>query len=216
MIITKQKSIKSILEFLKDSKKIYIVGCAQCATVCKTGGEEEVSDIAGVLRKKGKIITGTAILDPACHLVKVKQFFYKNKKILSKSDALLVMACGNGTQVIIDGTKGMRAYTGLDTLFLGEIERGGHFSQKCVLCGECILDKTEGICPITICTKGLLNGPCGGSKNGKCEIDKDRDCGWILIYNRLKANGNLDKMKKIVEPQDYSKQIKPQKIVISG
>jgi len=216
MIITKQKSIKSILEFLKDSKKIYIVGCAQCATVCKTGGEEEVSDIAGVLRKKGKIITGTAILDPACHLVKVKQFFYKNKKILSKSDALLVMACGNGTQVIIDGTKGMRAYTGLDTLFLGEIERGGHFSQKCVLCGECILDKTEGICPITICTKGLLNGPCGGSKNGKCEIDKDRDCGWILIYNRLKANGNLDKMKKIIEPQDYSKQIKPQKIVISG
>ena len=216
MIITKQKSIKSILEFLKDSKKIYIVGCAQCATVCKTGGEEEVSDIAGVLKKKGKIITGTAILDPACHLVKVKQFFYKNKKILSKSDALLVMACGNGTQVIIDGTKGMRAYTGLDTLFLGEIERGGHFSQKCVLCGECILDRTEGVCPITICAKGLLNGPCGGSKNGKCEIDKDRDCGWILIYNRLKGNGNLDKMKKIVEPQDYSKQIKPQKIVVSG
>ena len=215
MIITKQKSIKSILEFLKDSKKIYIVGCAQCATVCKTGGEEEVSDIAGVLRKKGKIITGTAILDPACHLVKVKQFFQKNKKALLKSDALLVMACGDGTQVIIDGTKGMRAYTGLDTLFLGEIERGGHFSQKCVLCGECILDRTEGVCPITICAKGLLNGPCGGSKNGKCEIDKDRDCGWILIYNRLKANGNLDKMKKIIEPQDYSKQIKPQKIVFS-
>ena len=216
MIITKQKSIKSILGFLKDSKNIYIVGCAQCATICKTGGEKEVSDIAGVLKKKGKIITGTAILDPACHLVKVKQFFYKNKKALSKSDALLVMACGNGTQVIIDGTKGMRAYTGLDTLFLGEIERGGHFSQKCVLCGECILDRTEGVCPITICAKGLLNGPCGGSKNGKCEIDKDRDCGWILIYNRLKDNGNLDKMKKIVEPQDYSKQIKPQKIVVSG
>ena len=167
MIITKQKSIKSILGFLKDSKNIYIVGCAQCATVCKTGGEKEVSDIAGVLKKKGKVIMGTAILDPACHLVKVKQFFYKNKKALSKSDALLVMACGNGTQVIIDGTKGMRAYTGLDTLFLGEIERGGHFSQKCVLCGECILDRTEGVCPITICAKGLLNGPCGGSKNGK-------------------------------------------------
>ena len=215
MIITKQKSIKSILEFLKDAKNIYIVGCAQCATVCKTGGEEEVSDIAGILKKKGKIITGTAILDPVCHLVKVKQFFQKNKRALLKSDALLVMACGDGTQVIIDGTKGMRAYAGLDTLFLGEIERGGHFSQKCVLCGECILDKTEGICPVTICTKGLLNGPCGGSKNKKCEIDKDRDCGWLLIYTRLKDTGSLDKMKKIVEPQDYSKQIKPQKRILS-
>jgi len=215
MIITKQKTIKSILEFLKDSKNIYIVGCAQCATVCKTGGEEEVSDIAGTLRKKGKVITGTAILDPVCHLVKVKQFFQKNKKALLKSDALLVMACGDGAQSMIDGTKGMRAYVGLDTLFLGEIERGGHFTQKCVLCGECILDKTEGICPVTICTKGLLNGPCGGSKNKKCEIDKDRDCGWVLIYNRLKDMGSIDKMKKIVEPQDYSKQIKPQKVILS-
>ena len=203
-----------MLKFLKGSRKIFIVGCAQCATVCKTGGEEEVSDIASTLKKKGKVITGTAVLDPVCHLVKVKQFFQKNKAALSKSDALLVMACGDGTQSIIDGTKGMKAYAGLDTLFLGEIERGGHFSQKCVLCGDCILDQTEGICPITICTKGLLNGPCGGSKNKKCEIDKERDCGWILIYTRLKETGSLNKMKEVAKPQDYSKQIKPQKVIL--
>jgi ferredoxin len=214
MIITKQKDSKDILRMLKKSKKVFLLGCAQCATVCKTGGEQEVNDMEGFLKRSGKKVTGKIILDPACHLVKVKQAFVKNKKDILASDAVLSMACGDGAQVIMDGFKGKEVFPALDTLFLGEIERGGHFTQKCVLCGECIIDSTGGLCPLTVCTKGLLNGPCGGSKNEKCEVDKDRDCGWILIYKRLKETGNLKNMKRFIKPQDHSKQIKPQKVII--
>ncbi len=214
MIITKNKPYKHILESLKNSKRIFIIGCAQCATVCKTGGEEEVGAMAKKLKAEGKEITGKAILDPACHLVKVKQLFQKEKEALKKTDAVLSLACGDGTQSIRDGIRVERVHPGLDSLFLGEVERGGHFSQKCVLCGECIIDKTGGICPLTVCAKGLLNGPCGGSKNGKCETDKERDCGWILIYKRLKELNCLDDMKRIVKPFDYSRQIKPQKVIL--
>lgn len=214
MIITKQKPLEEILGFLKDIKKIFLVGCAQCATVCKTGGEEEVARMKEQLEREAKIITGTSIIDPSCHLVKVKQFFQKNKEALSNSDAILVMACGDGVQSVMDGTKQKKVYPALDALFLGEVERGGVFTQKCILCAECIISQTGAICPLTICSKGLLNGPCGGSKDGKCEVDRERDCGWILIYERLKDLGELDKMKSAKPPFDNSKMIKPQKVVL--
>jgi ferredoxin len=214
MIITRQKSLKDILKLLRKSKNIFLIGCAQCATICKTGGDEELKQMAKMLKKEGKKVSGKATIDPACHLIKVKQFAYKNKKALSDSDAILSMTCGDGVQSIMDGTKGKKVFPALDTLFLGKLERGGHFVQKCILCGECILDKTAGICPVTVCSKGLLNSPCGGSKNGKCEIDRERDCGWALIYNRLKDTGELEKMKVFVEPLDHSKQIKPQKVIL--
>ena len=214
MIISKQKPFKEILKFLTGAKKIFLIGCAQCATACKSGGEDEVNEMEKLLKKEGKKITGKAILDPCCHLLKVKQLFVKNKKSFSSSDAVLVMSCGNGVQVAMDGIKEKKILPALNSLFLGEIERAGHFSQKCILCGECVIDRTGGICPITICTKGLLNGPCGGSKNEKCEVDKERDCGWALIYKRLKAIGELDNMKEIASPLDYSKQGRLRKVVL--
>lgn len=214
MIVTKKKTAKEILSYLEKSKNVFLIGCAQCATVCKTGGEEQLSDMKILLQEKGKIVTGKIVLDPACHLVKVKQFFYQNKNILNKTDAILALTCGDGVQSIKDGDHKKNVLPALNTLFLGEVERGGHFSQKCVLCGECIIDRTDGICPITICTKGLLNGPCGGSKNKKCEVDKDRDCGWILIYESLKESKKLKNMKRIAKPQDHSKNRKPQKVIL--
>jgi len=214
MIITKQKPVKEILLSVKDSKKLFLVGCAQCATVCKTGGEEELEAMEKILKKEGKKITGKAVLDPVCHLTKVKQFFHRNKDAITASDAMLSMACGDGAQSLMDGTKGGKVFPALDTLFLGEVERGGHFLQKCILCGDCVLDKTGSICPVTICTKGLLNGPCGGSKKEKCEVDRERDCGWILIYKRLKDIGEIDKMKRFIKPKDHSREIKPQKLVV--
>jgi ferredoxin len=214
MIITRKKSMKSVLDSLAKSKNVFLVGCAQCATVCKTGGEEELSDMECLLNGKGKVVTGRAVLDPACHMVKVKQFFYQNRDILKKTDTILALTCGNGVQSIKDGDYKKDVLPALDTLFLGEIERGGRFYQKCVLCGECMIGQTGGICPITVCTKGLLNGPCGGSKNKKCEVDKDRDCGWILIYERLKSEKRLRNMKRIAGPFDYSKNLKPQKVIL--
>jgi len=214
MIITKKRTPEQILNSLKKSKRVFLIGCAQCATVCKTGGEDQVNEMESFLKDAGLEVTGKAILDPACHLVKVKQIFYKNKKVFEQTDAVLVLACGDGTQVIKDGTKVKSVVPALETLFLGEVERGGHFTQKCILCGECIIDKTATICPLTVCTKGLLNGPCGGSKNGKCEVDKERDCGWIRIYKQLKESGDLDNMRHIYKPHDYSKQLKPQKVIL--
>lgn len=214
MIITKKKEPKTILNYLKGKDKIFLIGCAQCATVCKTGGEEQLFEMEGLLKEKGKTITGKAVLDPACHLVKVKQFFYQNRDTVSRTDAILALTCGNGVQSIKDGDCKKIVIPSLDTLFLGEVQRGGHFSQKCVFCGECIIDKTDAVCPLTVCAKGLLNGPCGGSKNKKCEVDKDRDCGWMLIYERLKESKSLKNMKKIAKPLDHSKNIKPQKLII--
>jgi len=214
MIITKKRTRKQVLNSLKGSKAVFLIGCAQCATVCKTGGEDQVKEMESDLQKEGFKITGKAILDPVCHLVKVKQLFHKNKEIFKQTDAVLVLACGDGAQVVKDGTKAKMVLPALDTLFLGKIEHAGHFTQKCILCGECIIDRTGAICSLTVCTKGLLNGPCGGSKNEKCEVDKERDCGWILIYKSLKESGNLDNMRKVYKPLDYSKQLKPQKVIL--
>jgi ferredoxin len=216
MIITKKKPIADIIGYLKDSKNIFLIGCAQCATVCKTGGEEQVAEMEIYLKCKGKIIVGKTVLDPACNLTKVKQFFYQNKEAIGRADTILSLACGNGTQVIKDGNISKTVVPGIDTLFLGETERGGRFSQKCLLCGDCIIHDTDSICPITACSKGLLNGPCGGQKNGKCEVDRERDCGWLLIYKRLKEKGRVCDMEKIVKPRDYSIQINPQNFTIDN
>jgi ferredoxin len=214
MIVTRKKKLKTLLGCLKEKDKIFLIGCAQCATVCKTGGEEQLSEMEALLKENGRIVTGKAILDPACHLVKVKQLFYQERDVFNNTDVILSLTCGDGVQTIKDGDLKKKVVPALDTLFLGEFERGGRFSQKCILCGECIIEKTDALCPLTLCTKGLLNGPCGGSKNKKCEVDKERDCGWILIYERLKERKELKNMKRIVSPIDHSKNLKPQKAII--
>lgn len=215
MIITKQKPIDEILNFLEGHKKIFIVGCAQCATVCKAGGEDEVKSMKAILEGRGKEITGTVVWDPPCHLLEVKKGTRETKNAISRCDAILSMSCGDGTYTIFKGTN-KKVYPASDTLFLGEIERAGHFNEACSLCGDCTLYATGGYCPNTFCAKGLQNGPCGGAKDGKCEIDPEIDCGWILIYQRLREIGELDKMKHIYPPKDYSKSVKPRKIVLSN
>lgn len=213
MIITKQKPVDQILKYLEGCEKIFIVGCTQCATVCKTGGEDEVKKMKEVLEQHGKQVLGIGVWDVPCNLLEVKKKSRENKEAVSKADAILSMACGDGTFTVFKGTD-KKVYPATDTLFLGEIERAGHFSEACSLCGECTLFVTGGYCPNTLCPKGLQNGPCGGAKEGKCEISPDIDCVWILIYKRLKDIGELDKMKQIQPAKDYSKAVKPKKIVL--
>jgi ferredoxin len=215
MIITKQKPIDQILKYLEDRKKIFIVGCAQCATVCKTGGEDEAKKMKEILERHGKEIVGVEIWDPPCHLLEVKRRARDNNDIISNADAVLSMSCGDGTYTIFQGT-GKKVYPATDTMFLGAVERAGHFTEACSLCGDCTLFMTGGYCPNTLCPKGLQNGPCGGAKDGKCEISQDIDCGWILIYKRLKEIGELDKMKHIQPAKDHSRSVKPKKIVIDA
>jgi len=203
MIITKQKPFEQIIQFLTPYTSVFICGCSECATLCKTGGEEEVKAMKDKLEKEGKIVSGWVVLDPACHRLNNAKIFREHKSELDQSDALLVLACGNGTQTVAGGVE-KPVYPGCDTLFLGEIMRFGNFEERCQLCGQCLLDLTGGICPITRCSKSLLNGPCGGSKDGKCEINPEMECGWQLIIDRLKKRGKLDTLKKIILPKDWS------------
>ena len=215
MIISEQKNIEEILDEISGKNKVFLVGCAQCATVCKTGGEPEILQMKERLEKEGKEIVGWVVVDVPCNTAGVKKDFAKHRKEIKEAEAILVFACGGGVQTVKEqGRVEVPVYSGCNTLFLGTIDPDGNFYEECSLCGECILEKTGGICPVTRCAKGLLNGPCGGSSEGKCEVDKEQDCAWALIYEELKKRGELDKLKEFQPPKDYEKMRKPRKRIM--
>ena len=204
MIISRQKDINCILDLVQDGP-VFIIGCSECATLCKTGGEEEVKDMKTRLEEKNIKVTGTIILDPACHYLNDKRLLRPCQEEINDAKKILVLACGNGVQTVSEIITNADVIPGTDTLFLGEIKRSNDFEKRCNLCGECIQYLFEGACPISRCPKGLLNGPCGGSINGKCEISRDVDCVWEEIIKRLKQKNKLQNLKRIVEPKDWSK-----------
>ena len=218
MIITEKKPFSELLEDLKEHKKLFLVGCSLCATTCKTGGEKDLEKIEEAFIAAGKTVTGRAVPDPTCSILEVKRLYRKYAKEIDAADAIVSFSCGGGTQAIADTLKNVKVYPGSNTLFQGEITKNTikerEFEQKCSLCGECILADTGGLCPVTRCPKGLVNGPCGGVSDGKCEVDKNIDCVWIKIYERLKESGKLDSFKKIQDPKDHSKSKKPQRLNI--
>ena len=216
MIVTKPKPIEEVLEVLGPHKKIFIIGCGECATTCKAGGEKEVLEMKNLLESKGKIITGCAIPESPCIASQIKLCIAKNKKAIDEAEAFLTVTCGLGSQSILDNDRAKRpVYTGSDTMFGSILDATGvGFFERCSMCGECVLNVTGGICPVTRCAKGLLNGPCGGSNKGKCEVDKNKDCAWILIYNRLKELNRLESFKKIKPAKDYSKVNRPREMLL--
>ncbi|AIS53133.1 5,10-methylene-tetrahydrofolate reductase subunit MetV [Thermoanaerobacter kivui] len=214
MVITEHKPFEEILEMLKDSQSIFITGCSLCATSCFTGGEAQVLEMKEKLEKEGKTVTGYAILDPSCNKLQVRATLKKQKEAVDAADAILCMACGDGAQTVAAVVDDKPVFPANNTMFIGEIERVGHFVEACKACGQCELGWTAGICPITKCAKGLMNGPCGGSKNGKCEVNPENDCAWVLIYERLEKLGKLDKMLELKPPKDHSKAYNPRKIVV--
>ena len=206
MIITKQKSFEELLTSVgKDP--VFIIGCNECATLCHTGGEEEVLTMKDAFEKKKIQVSGWVVLEPACHLNNDRRLLKSHKDELNKSKSILVLACGNGVQTISEIFDDKNIISGTDTLFLGEIKRANEFDRRCTMCGECLLNLFGGFCPISRCPKSMLNGPCGGSKDGKCEIDPDLDCIWDQIYKRLKKNDKLHLLKKIQKPKDWSKSL---------
>lgn len=210
MIITKQKDKDDILKYLEGEKKIFIFGCGECATVCKTGGEKEVNQIKKFLQDHGKTVTGFVIPDAPCISSQVRTALGKNKKVIGESDALLIMACGLGAQCLKENLREAKPVHGTnDTLFMGEVDKGGNFLERCSACGECILELTGGICPVTRCPKGLMNGPCGGVNKAKCEVDEKIDCVWALIYNELKDKDKLYLLEQYNPPKDHSKALRP-------
>jgi ferredoxin len=206
MIITKQKSIDDILVFV-GSSPVFLMGCSECATVCKTGGEEEVLEMKNVFEEKGVVVTGWVVLDPACNFLNDKRILRKYNVELEKAEKIVVLSCGNGVQTVSEIIDDKPVFSGTDTLFLGEVKRFGKFERRCNLCGECIEDEFGGFCPISRCPKKMLNGPCGGSVDGKCEVDSDLDCIWDLIYQKFRKENRLDEIKKFFPAKDWSKSL---------
>lgn len=204
MIISKQKDFDILLNSV-DKGPVFIIGCSECATLCHTGGEEEVIAMKKAFEDNKIDVTGWVVLDPACHLQNDKRLLRKHTEELSKAKKVLVLACGNGVQTVSEIITECDVVPGTDTLFLGEIKRLTEFEKRCIMCGECIEDLFDGVCPVSRCPKSMLNGPCGGAKDGKCEVDQEMDCVWDIIYQRLKSKGKLNQLKEIKEPKDWSK-----------
>jgi len=201
--ITEQKPLEEVMQSLDTHEAIYLVGCGTCATMLHTGGKSEVMGMKDKLEAAGKKVTGWMVIPTACDEL-TREALAENAKDVEAADCILVMSCAFGVQTVSLYTD-KPVYPALDTLFIGKEERPGYFAEICIQCGECVLGQYAGICPITQCAKGLLSGPCGGSKNGKCEQEPEHDCAWILIYERLKRLGKLDEIKEFVPPKDYSK-----------
>lgn len=215
MIISQLKPLEELLSSLKEYKKIFLLGCGECATTCKSGGEEEVFKIKKDLEEAGKIITGSCIPSAPCVAAKLKSELAKNLKDLRLSEVVLVLACGLGVQSFKDNDRlNLAVFPACDTMFGAVMDAKGNFYEKCSMCAECVLGQTAGICPITLCPKGLLNGPCGGMNKGKCEVDDQKDCAWALIYQELEKNQKLKALKEIHKPRDFNKSDKPHKLIM--
>jgi hypothetical protein len=203
MIITEQKEFEEILRSLEGHERVYLIGCGVCATTWSTGGEKETREMAERLAEAGKECTGwTVTEEAACDVRTTRLLLRQNKEQVGPADALLVLACGAGVQTVASLVD-TPTYPALNTLFLARLQNLRVSDERCRLCGECILAETAAICPITLCPKGLMNGPCGGYEDGKCEVDRERDCAWVAIYERMEALGQEEKFKTIHEPKDW-------------
>jgi ferredoxin len=205
MIVADKKPIEEIIDMVKDFKNLLIAGCNECVTVCEAGGKKEVGILASALRmyfmNEGKKVDIDEItLERQCD----HEYLEELRNNIDRYDAVLSLACGVGVQFMAEKYFATPVFPGVNTCFMGVTEERGVWSERCQGCGQCILGKTAGICPISRCAKRLLNGPCGGSTKGKCEINKDLDCAWQLIIDRLKELGRLDDYEEIIPIKDWS------------
>ncbi len=214
--ITEQKPLEEVMQYLNQCDRVYLIGCGTCATMLHTGGKSEVLAMKDKLEAAGKKVTGWMVIPTACDAL-TKDALSENAEIVKAADCILVMSCAFGVQTV-NLYSDKSVYPALNTLFIGKEESPGYFTEVCMQCGSCVLAQTGGICPLVRCAKGLLNGPCGGSVEGKCEIDPDTPCAWQLIIDRLAAMGQLDKLEEIEPVKDWgtSHSGGPRKIIIEA
>ena len=208
MIIGTQKGREELEALLGDYRSLFLIGCGACATVCKVGGEDEVFATQEWLEETGREVVGSMILDEACHIMRAARELRRFKGQVEEADALLVLSCGAGVQSV-SSCVDKRVLAGVDSLFLGNVRRFGEYEERCSMCGDCVLNETAGICPVTNCAKGLLNGPCGGVQDGHCEVDEERDCVWLKIHERLEKQQRTDVFDRVMEPKDWSRKFSP-------
>lgn len=214
MIVAQRKPVEEIKQALEGYEKILIVGCGTCVAVCMAGGEREVGVLASMLKMSFKmdgkeVEIGEVTVERQCD----KEFMQPLEEKIKDYQVVISLACGIGVQFLSELYEGTYVMPGVNTRFLGSNEGEGMWQERCRACGECVLAQTGGVCPITICAKGLLNGPCGGTNDGKCEVDKDKDCAWTLIYQRLEKLGKLDNIRSIFPPKNYQTQTTPARMI---
>ena len=203
--ITQSKPFEVIIQLLARAQSVYIIGCGTCATMLHTGGRTEVAAMKEKLEAEGKKVSGWMIIPTACDLI-TREALVEEATEIDKAEAILVMCCAFGVQTV--GAFSKKPVIGaLNTLFIGKEEGAGEYIEVCMQCGDCVLGQTAGICPLVRCAKGLFNGPCGGSVKGRCETDPETPCAWQMIYDRLSAWGQLDKLEDIIPLKDWSKSL---------
>jgi ferredoxin len=205
MIVAKKKPIEEIIEEIKGYHKILVAGCNECVTVCESGGKKEVAVLASALRmyflNQGKDVKIDEVtLERQCD----HEYLEEIRQMIDQYDAVLSLACGVGVQFLAEKYTRTPVYPGVDTSFMGVTQERGIWTERCQGCGQCILARTGGICPVSRCAKRIFNGPCGGSTKGKCEISREIDCAWQLIIDRLKELGRLDDYEQIQPIKDWS------------
>lgn len=204
MIVADPKPVVEILDMIKDCKKILIIGCKGCVTVCNVGGTKEVGILASTLKiarkKEGNPVdVEEKTLERQCDPEYIEQV----KDIIYDYDAVISMACGVGPQFLSEAYPKQRFFPAVNTTFFGGAVQHGIWAERCAGCGTCIIHRYDGMCPIARCSKSLLNGPCGGSSGGKCEISKDVDCIWDMIVRKKMEQGHLEDLVMFKPAKDW-------------
>lgn len=203
MLISEQKPLEEILSYLDGEKNIFLIGCKGCAEGWESGGEKQVIEMGKTLQEHGKAIAGFVVVDMVCDSVLTKLKLRAHKSEIAAADSILVLTDGAGVQTVAEVVNKV-VHPGCNTLSSGGAHAEWKEAERCLECGDCVLEFTGGICPIARCSKHLLNGPCGGSQDGKCEVNADIPCAWQLIIERLTELGQLDRLEKLVPPKNWN------------
>ena len=205
MIVAEQKPLAELEARLEPYKRVLILGCKGCVTVCSAGGSKEVGILAAALKlaraEQGKEIE---IIELTVERQCDPEYLEPVASKAGDAEAVLSLACGAGVQFTAERTLDIPVLPGVNTVFIGVAEKAGTYVERCQACGDCKLAFTGGICPVARCSKSIMNGPCGGSTDGKCEISADVPCGWQLIIDRLEAIGRMDLYGEIMDECDWS------------
>lgn len=205
MIVGERKPLSDIIKAVAPYEKVLVLGCGECVTVCMAGGDKEAKETAlalSIARKKdGKPIeVKSHTVERQCEF----EYLESARKLVEEADVVVSLACGVGVQTMNMHYADMLTLPGINTTFMGLPVQQGVWMENCLGCGKCVLDETMGICPIARCSKSMLNGPCGGSQYGKCEVSKETDCGWHLIVERMMKFNKLSALEEVKPPKDWS------------
>ena len=205
MIVAKRKPFDELVETASDFRRVLVVGCGTCVAVCLTGGEKEAGILSAQMDMAAQMAGreqsfATACVERQCD----REFLDELAAQARQCDAMLSLACGAGIQFLAERFPNVPVLAGVDTTFIGVNTQVGIWDAKCRACSACLLTLTGGICPQVICPKGMINGPCGGAREGRCETDPERECAWSLIYQRLEGTGRLANLDAVQPPRDHA------------